>query len=1075
MIASGHGPSCPNLSLPGSPLDLCPTCLMAIGLAAHDDTGDSAPSFEHRGPSATPLLVLEPIAHGGSARVYRARDQRLGRDLAIKVLRPPYRERPEMLRRFIAEARIIGTLQHPGIVPIYELGRCDDELPYIAMKLVEGQTLAEFMRPTPASEPERPRLLGVFLQVCRAVAYAHSRRVIHRDLKPSNILLGPFGEVHVTDWGLAKVLGEGGGPANIGSPGGQEAGAHDPAESRFGAVLGTPSYMSPEQASGDPCRIDERSDVFSLGSILCEILTGRPAYEGASSIEVLKRSAEGDLSGTIARLGASGADPGLVALACDCLEPDPSRRPPDASVVADRLQAYLDSVGERLRVAELARAKADARAAEEQARRRLTTALVVAVLSLLVTVGAGLGVVARRRQVNRDRVATALGRVEALRDAAKADPDGRPERWEVAMAAAREASDLLEQEADPGSLRRLRGISDEIGRGLDATRADAVLVRQLDRIRCHDGLVNLPAIDSDYRDAFRDAGIDLDSGDPEDIGRAVGRRPAITAKAIAAALDDWAIIRRQLAHRRPGVLDPGDAGWERPLLAARASDPDDWTNAVRDAFARQDEASLVRLASDPRLDARTATGLCLLGRVLTGATRGAREDLLAHSLAVLKSARRVYPDDFWINLTLAIRLQQADSADLRRQSLQFAAAAVAVRPKSAPAHVVLGRGLRENGDHEGAASELEAAVRLRPLDYYVRFNLGNNLLDRNQPERGEIELRESVRLKPDCGDCRVHLGYALAIQGKIEPAIEAYREVLRREPGYDYAQDMLRNLLVGLGRSEEAEALAREVARTRPGPAARVSLGEILRLADPASEEAEGEFKGALDLDPSNGDAAKGLVSVLLARGQASAAIAVLDDLAMGKVRDAGAVGRLARLRDLATRADAMHIPIAREEIPRDVDLCLDLAAVFRDRRDHDSAGRLFAAALEDHPELIEDHWHTVPFDAACNAVLAATTMEGDAPRIFAMREESRRKALGLLRADMETWRKQLDARTPQCRFHVARCIARWTSTRDLSSVRGSEALGRLSPSERREWEALWEDVRALSRRVGEIDFRDTK
>ena len=148
------------------------------------------------------------LARGGMGVVLRGHDRELGRDVAIKVLDPDLAEREEVRQRFVEEAQIGGQLQHPGIVPVYELGLMADERPWFAMKLVKGRTLAELLAERASTDAERGKLLSIFEDVCQTVAYAHSKSVIHRDLKPANVMVGAFGEVQVVDWGLAKVLRE---------------------------------------------------------------------------------------------------------------------------------------------------------------------------------------------------------------------------------------------------------------------------------------------------------------------------------------------------------------------------------------------------------------------------------------------------------------------------------------------------------------------------------------------------------------------------------------------------------------------------------------------------------------------------------------------------------------------------------------------------------------------------------------------------------------------------------------------------------------------------------------------------
>ena len=278
--------------------------------------------------------------------VLKGRDPDLGRDVAVKVLLEDIRDNADMVRRFVEEAQIGGQLQHPGIVPIYELGTFADRRPFFAMKLVKGHTLAGLL--DDAGETAATSCRGssaIFEQVCQTVAYAHARGVIHRDLKPANVMVGSFGEVQVMDWGLAKVLPRGGvaDDAQAGKPDRQEtviatarSGSDDPDLSRAGSVMGTPSYMAPEQARGEIDRIDERADVFALGSILCEILTGQPAFIGRSSGEIQRKAAPGRPGRRAGPLDACGADAELVALARCCLAREAEDRPRAAGAVAER-------------------------------------------------------------------------------------------------------------------------------------------------------------------------------------------------------------------------------------------------------------------------------------------------------------------------------------------------------------------------------------------------------------------------------------------------------------------------------------------------------------------------------------------------------------------------------------------------------------------------------------------------------------------------------------------------------------------------------------------------------------------
>jgi serine/threonine-protein kinase len=272
------------------------------------------------------------IARGGMGVVLLGHDAELGRDLAVKVILPAHRDNPNAVRRFVGEARLAGQLQHPGIVPVYDVGQLADGRPFFAMKLIQGRTLAELMAERPDPGHDLPRFLRYFEAVCQAVGYAHARGVIHRDLKPHNVMVGAFGEVQVMDWGMAKRLEEAPEETHEQAPPPPAAPSSTPlpaALTRPGAVVGTPGYLAPEQARGRAG--DPRTDVFGLGAILCEILTGAPPFRRGGPLDLLYQAREGDLGDATDRLDRAAADPELVRLAKDCLQAEPAVRPADGS------------------------------------------------------------------------------------------------------------------------------------------------------------------------------------------------------------------------------------------------------------------------------------------------------------------------------------------------------------------------------------------------------------------------------------------------------------------------------------------------------------------------------------------------------------------------------------------------------------------------------------------------------------------------------------------------------------------------------------------------------------------------
>jgi serine/threonine protein kinase len=253
--------------------------------------------------------------------VYRATDTALGRVVAVKVLQEKFGTGSGAARRFADEARITGQLQHPAVPPVHDLGTLPDGRPFLAMKLIKGQTLDALLAARPEPAAGRGRFVAAFEQVCQAVAYAHDHNVIHRDLKPANVMVGDYGEVQVMDWGLAKVLA--GGSRDLPEAGAGETASGlrirslretDGSLTQAGSVLGTPAYMPPEQALGAVLKIDARSDVFGLGAVLAVILTGKPPFTSGSAETTRIQAAQGKVGECFARLDACGAEPELVAL-----------------------------------------------------------------------------------------------------------------------------------------------------------------------------------------------------------------------------------------------------------------------------------------------------------------------------------------------------------------------------------------------------------------------------------------------------------------------------------------------------------------------------------------------------------------------------------------------------------------------------------------------------------------------------------------------------------------------------------------------------------------------------------------
>jgi serine/threonine-protein kinase len=247
---------------------------------------------EIRKSPADRLRIESRAASGGMGAIDVAVDGALDRRIALKTLHPHLRASEAAVRMFLREARLTGLLDHPHIVPVYDIGERDDDRLYFAMKLVEGQTLGDIVRALPQGPLETTTLYGlldIVTKVCDALAFAHSRGVIHCDIKPANVMVGEFGQVYLMDWGIARLIAAEGSPSSAPGPYGFPLAA----SMTDNTIIGTPCYMSPEQARGDRIKLDARSDVFLVGSLLYELLTRRPPYASSDRTETLALAASG--------------------------------------------------------------------------------------------------------------------------------------------------------------------------------------------------------------------------------------------------------------------------------------------------------------------------------------------------------------------------------------------------------------------------------------------------------------------------------------------------------------------------------------------------------------------------------------------------------------------------------------------------------------------------------------------------------------------------------------------------------------------------------------------------------------
>jgi len=845
---------------------------LSVPRLLRDDSSGYAP-IVHLSSSEIPrggskrYQLLGEIARGGMGVILKGRDPHLGRDLAIKVLKTELAGKPAAEQRFVEEAQVGGQLQHPGIVPVYDLGRFANGRPYFAMKLVKGRTLADYLTDRAEPSGDRGKFLQYFLNLCNTIAYAHSKGVIHRDIKPSNVMVGAFGEVLVMDWGLAKVLMRGGvadeeratlasRTASREREGQEETTSIQTARSGTGSdtlagsVMGTLSYMSPEQAAGEIDKLDERADVFGLGAVLCEILTGQPPYVADSMEEVRVMTIRGQLDDAFARLGACGADAELVSLCKRCLSAKREVRPRRAGEVAGAVTEYLAAVEQRAHQAEIDRAAAEAEAKEQYKRWRAQTALGVALTTLVVLGGASGWWIDRQaadrriETVNRQRdeqeragrnaeaVAALLGKCE---DALMA---GDSAKATVVM-------EVVEKRAAEGGAESLTG-------RLARCRIDLDLLRELDRIDnlrwavVEDRFQCPERVAQEWSGAFARFGIVPGATPPDVAARRVNE--SLNRDRVLGALDQW------LAWSPSAEL----------LAIVRAADPDPFRDAVRTTNRARHFLLVVALAGRPEALEQPGRFAAVFGS-MGYLPRERREKLLITALG-----RK--PGDFGLLMTLA-ELYPTDTAETADEREKWLRAAVAVRPDNVAARGNLGIALHDKKDLDGAIAAYREVLRIDPRSAFAHNNLGNSLRDKGDLDGAIAEYREAIRLDSKFANALCNLGNVLRDKGDLDGAIAEYREAIRFDPKHVRAHNNLGNVLRDAKDLDGAIAEYREAIRFDPGLAAvHNNLGLALRDKGDV-EGAIASYREAIRLDPKLAPAHSNLVFALAFIGRPAEAL----------------------------------------------------------------------------------------------------------------------------------------------------------------------------------------------------------
>ncbi len=355
-----------------SPLARSTAISTSVPAITDDDVEELADEYDAR------YLRTDKLGEGGMGEVILCADQRIGREVAMKVIRAARGSRPDARRRFLREARVQGQLEHPSIVPVYDLGRDPTGAAYFTMKRVRGVTLEQVLdalatrQPGAATKYTRHKLLTAFGSACLAIHFAHARGVLHRDLKPANVMLGDFGEVYVLDWGLAKTgLDDERAPIPDGVKpvSGDSTTSTEPIRTGHGSVMGTPGYMAPEQITGDVDGLDARTDVYALGALLFELLTLAPLHGTGDAKKLMASTLSGPEVRPSVRAPEREVPPELDAICARACALEPGDRFATARDLYDAIEAF--SSGDRDVALRRELAREHARAAEADAKRAL--------------------------------------------------------------------------------------------------------------------------------------------------------------------------------------------------------------------------------------------------------------------------------------------------------------------------------------------------------------------------------------------------------------------------------------------------------------------------------------------------------------------------------------------------------------------------------------------------------------------------------------------------------------------------------------------------------------------------------
>ncbi len=1049
--------------------------------------------------------VEEVLGRGGMGIVYKARHQRLNRMVALKMLIAGAYAGPPERARFQREAEAVASLHHANIVSVYDVGE-HGGLPYFTMELLEGGSLAQVLHGTPQPARQAAALLTTLAE---AVQVAHQGEIVHRDLKPANIMFTTDGTPKIADFGLARHF------------------AGDAGITISGARMGTPSYMSPEQARGTAGAIGFATDIYSLGALLYEMLTGRPPFRGESTSET-ERQVIAEEPVPPSRLNAR-VPRDLETVCLKCLHKAPERRYATAADLAADLKRFQQDLPITARRAGLLE-----RAGKWVRRHPTSAAMAAASLVLaIMLVGAGLWLAVQGAR-RRDAVETDLREVVRLRDGA---------RWDEARGALTRAFGRLEW----GGAADLRRRLDQAGRDLDfAIRLDAIRLRRVTRGEL---AFYKDQADREYDEAFQRAALGSIHDQPSRVAATIDA--SAVRGALVAAVYDWAVCTSDRAQR----------AWLLEIARQTESSSGGWRDRLFDAGVWEDERALAELARTAPVVTEPVSLLLALGERLR-VTHG-------DAAPFLRQVQQAHPADFWANLIAGNAILQTAP----QEAAGFYRAALASRPAAAVGYCAVGDACKLQNSPDLAIDYYKKALQLDPAYVRAYSNVGVAMQEKGELNEAIDYYEKALALDTDYAWAHYNLANALRVKGRLDEAYAHYQQAIRVDPLNFEVQNGLRTILLRQGRGQQAQVEWREVLAANPAqfefwagyaelclflgdetgyrsarndllkhfgatttpyvaePVARAwlllpgpddALQQAIALADRAvaakastiewiyryflfakglAEYRQGRFESAialLDGDASSvmGPSPRLIVAMALhklnqktrARQSLARAVAAFDWSAkQADIRSAWIAHVLRR------EAEALILPdlagfLRGNHQPRDNDERLALVGICEFRGNHHAAARLFADAFAADPTVvteltrecrtrallgdkqpvgrIEELSSECRYPAARAAALAAFGPgEGAAKLSAAEQAQWRKQAREWLRADLAMWAQIRESGSRAACALVGKVLAHWESDPDLTGLRDPAALEKLPPAERQEWLELWRDVASVANR----------